>query len=300
MRATGDRDRRPRPFPRPDDAPRRAPLVRNKTARRRRYIGAASAVVVAGVVTMGFLGGGTAIAEGGDQEVVFNGHCGLLIGAKSEPSRPSMSVTSGDKVTFTNNLGTEGVLYIGSTKTNVDEGDSKTVKLTNSTEAKMAPKCGLSIGDGAEKTTVTVNPKQDTDDGESGGGSNGGDSGDNGGSDGGDSGSDSGDNGSTAGGADKPDGAPDDGKKPTKSKADGKAGDATDGDDAKGEQDGAAAPDGSDSGDSDGTAKVDAANKVSTESSASALLAALAALCLAGVGFAALRTYISSRGTANA
>lgn len=298
MRATGDRDRRPSPYPRPDNAPRRAPLVRNKTARRR-YLGAASAVVVAGVVTMGFLGGSTATADPNSGEIEFTGKCGILgIGTKSEPSTSSMTVTEGDKVTFTNNLNTDGVLYIGSSKTDVDEGDSKTVKLTNSTEAKMSPRCGVGLGDGAEKTTITVNPKQETGDGDSGGGTDDGDSGDGGGSNDGNGDGDSrdGDNDSTAGGADKPDDSPDTGKKP---KAEGNAGDPNKGDDAKEQDDQAAAPGGSDGGGSD-AAKVDASNKVSTESSASALLAALAALCLAGVGFAALHTYISGRNAATA
>lgn len=304
MRATGDRDRRPSPYPRPDNAPRRASVVRNKSARRR-YLGAASAVVVAGVVTFGFLGGGSAaIAEGGKNEVVFTGECGALgvgLGNKSTPSTDRLTITEGEKVTFTNKLKNDAVLHIGNAESEVAKGESKTVKLTSNTEAKMSPKCSVVLKDHSEKTTVKVNPKQETGGDSDPGSGDGGGSGDNGGSTGGDNaggGSDSGDNGSTAGGADKPGDSPDTGKKP---KAEGNAGDPNKGDDAKDKADDeAAGADGSDDASSDGTAKVADANKVSTESSASALLAALAALCLAGVGFAALRTWISGRNAASA
>lgn len=296
MRATGDRDRRPSPFPRPDNAPRRAPVIRNKTARRRRLIGASSAVVVAGVVTMGFLGGGTATADPSAGEVVFNGKCGLLgvgLGNESTPKPGTLTVETGDKVTFTNKLGTDATLHFGGTEYEVEEDASKTVPLKYATEVMMSPHCAIMPEDRSESMVVKVEPKQDDSNGggsDDGGDSGGGDSGDGGGSD-------EGDNDSTAGEGMNGD-KPDDGKKPTKSKADGKAGDATK-DDAE-EQDGAAGTDGGDSSGSDAVEKVDTAAKSNTETSASALLAALAALCLAGVGFAALRTYMSSRGAASA
>ncbi|MGH8876594.1 MAG: hypothetical protein ACRD0P_04505 [Stackebrandtia sp.] len=300
MRATGDRDRRPSPHPRPDAAPlqaaSRAPI--RKSSRRRRYLGGAAALVVAGVVAMGFMGGGTAMADGADSEIVFNGKCGVGgLGNKSEPDKSSMDVTSGDTVKFTNNLGRKATLHVGSTESTVEEGKSKSVELSNSTEVMMSPKCTLMLKDNSETATVNVQPRQDPGSGGDDGDTGNGDDGDS--NSGGDSGDDSSNGDSDGDKADKPEDSPDTGKKP---KAEGKAGDPNKGDDDKDKKkdDEAVIPGDSDSDDNNDAAKVDATNKVSNENSASGLLAALAALCLAGVGFAAIRTFLSSRAAATA
>lgn len=165
MRETGDRGRRPSPYPRvPQAQPPRA--VSHRGGKRTRYIAGLSVAAVVAAVSAGLMTTGNAYAEGGDDTVVFNGNCGLIgLGQASKPDKDTVSVTDEDEVTFVNNLGTKAVLLLGKEEVNVPKGGEYTTMLASSTQAVMAPHCLTNITEKAEIVTVTVTAAPDEDTG---------------------------------------------------------------------------------------------------------------------------------------
>ena len=157
MRETGGKGRRPSPYPRPVEEPSSRTVMRRSGGNRKRYIAGLSVAAVVAAATAGMMTTGNAYAEGGDDTVVFNGHCGLIgLGQASEPDKESMSVTDEDKVTFVNNLGTHATLLVGQEQVQVPEGGEYTTVLGSSTEAVMAPDCVTNLTERANVVTVTV------------------------------------------------------------------------------------------------------------------------------------------------
>jgi hypothetical protein len=261
-------------------------------------IGGVSALAVAGAVAVGFMGTNPAIADGAKDEVVFSGGCSLLgLSNKSVPDKSTLTITEGDSVSFTNNLGKDATLVIGNTTKNVDEGSSATVALNGSVEAIMKPKCGVDLHNDYEKTTVTAKAAHHDPGGDDNGGGSGGGGG---GSTGGGHHSGGGDSGSTGDKQSKP-GAPGSGDKPAASGHNGdpnkKDGKKPSDDSSASDDSGAAGTAGDDSGDNK---HIDAVDASQSGGGASGMLAVLAGVCLAGVGFAAVRTAVNSRSSAQA
>lgn len=296
MRETGDKGRRPSPYPRtPQDKSSRA--MTRRGGNRKRYIAGLSVAAVVAAVTAGMMTTGNAYAEGGDDTVVFNGHCGLIgLGQASKPDKDSVTVMDGDKVTFVNNLGTKATLLLGQEQVNVPKGGEYTAVLSSTSEAVMAPDCLTNVTEQADVVTVTVVAGPDEDSGNNSGGDSG-NSGNNGSdnSGNGDSGDQSGD-----GNVGTPDGgqAPLDGDGPAAEDA------VPEPDGEKDTKDDTAATDETDETDASGTTdtatsgndQVEAVD-VGTieETGTSGVLALLATVCLVGVAVAAIRTMRVSR-----
>ena len=297
MRSTGARGRRPSPYPRPAGA-QLTPRKRT-TNNRRRYLAGFSVLAVAAAITAGFMSTGSAMAEGDDDTIVFNGSCGLLGGGllyESKPDKTDLEVVEGDTVTFVNNLGNKATLHVGQTEYSVDKDDEKAVTMTGSAEVLMTPDCALRLGEFAKVATVSVSPapEEPTED-------SGDTAGDTTGSDGttgsGNTGTDDGRM-----------GVPDDGDKPPADDpaAKGHVPDPNkqdSSDDSADRADDTVITGTDDSGsatDSMRAGHVEAVNTSDATEGASGMLAVLATVCLVGVGIAAVRTMAHNRATARA
>ncbi|MGH8883284.1 MAG: hypothetical protein ACRD0P_39075 [Stackebrandtia sp.] len=304
MRATGARGRRPSPYPRPAKA---QVVARKSSKNRRRYIGGLSALAIAAAVTAGFMSTSTAIAEGGDDTVTFNGNCGALgtgLFNESKPDKTELDVVDGDKITFANNLGTDATLHVGKQEYDVAEDGDKALTMKNSAEVVMVPDCATKLNDNSESATLNVSAADDDNgSGDGSGGDDGSHDGDNG----------SGDNGSGSGDGNSGDdevGVPNDGNRPDGDKDPAASGqvpdpkdDASSDDDSKSDDDESAAPaPGGDTpaDDTSQAGQVEAANTSGESQGASGMLALLASVCLVGVGVAAVRTMMTNRANASA
>lgn len=307
MRETGGTGRRPSPYPRsPQDqsamaAPAKA-APKRRGGNRRRYIAGVSAAAVVAAVTAGMMSTGSAYAEGGDDTVVFNGHCGLIgLGQASKPDKESVSITEQDRVTFVNNLGTKATLLLGKEKINVPKGGEYTTTLATSSEAVMAPDCLTNLHEQADIVTLTVTETPAEDPGSSNGSDN---------STSGDS-NRSGDSGTSNGPGNQPgpdgDGIPDDGQAPLDGDDPAASGAVPEPDGDKDAKDETTADDDAETSGTTGdngstTAQTDQVEAVDVgtieETGSSGLLALLATVCLVGVAVAAFRTMMAQRAAA--
>lgn len=265
--------------------------------------------------------------------VNFDGNCGLLgIAAQSVPNRQSMQINSSDQVTFVNDLPCNAHLYVNNQRVAaVDRGASQPLSVGDATDQlapggssqiKMVPD-GVGLLTSVRAVTISVtdppadtNNSNSTSSGSTSSGSGSGDSGQSGTTDnsGQESGSSSGshhssntDQGSDGATATVPDRGPNGGASPTAPKVHDPV--------ARGAVPSSAAAAGAGSGTSGGSGEasdpstsehhaVADARPVSsvTPARATSVLALIAAVCLAGVGVAAIRTTFTQRhhGSANA
>ncbi|HEY3506696.1 MAG TPA: hypothetical protein VGN37_28400 [Actinocatenispora sp.] len=236
----------------------------------------------------------------------YSGNCGvagLLSQSKPDTDQP-VSVPEGSSVVFVNKMSVKATLVIGQdTYKDIAPGSTKSVVMDQGTvHPKMQPQCGL-LGDtaGYKAATVTVTPKSDPTGGSSsGGGTSSGGSGTSGtGSTSGHQGSGTGN--SASSGADHK--APVPGHQPN-----GGAAPKVHEPVARGAVPSGAAAPGAGSGTSGGGGEISgtslpeppqpvAAKPVSDSgpSSATSVLALIAAVCLVGVGAAAVRTVLAQR-----
>ncbi|MEV0647986.1 hypothetical protein AB0I28_22240 [Phytomonospora sp. NPDC050363] len=229
------------------------------------------------------------------KSVTFDGGCGLLglVAPSSKPDPAELEVLAETKVTFTNDLGRDAVLHIGSTTVDVPKDESKVVTLdAKSVEVAMIPDCMLEHGlfEKMEKATITVKgstaPPDDVDPTQPPGDDNGGGSGDGGDDEG------------------KPADAPDSGNRPEvdtdRPVAEG-AVPPDSGAKAPDDGNGPAAPVGGNTpgaGTGSGPGNDFAVEPVGgdvTNSGSTGLLALIATVCLVGVGAAAVRTVAQQR-----
>lgn len=299
MRATGDRGRRPSPYPRSANAQ----VTPRKSNNRRRYIGGLSALAIAAAVTTGFMSTGSAIAEdAGADTITFNGDCGALgtgLLHKSEPDKTQLYLVEGDEVTFVNNLGTDAKLHVGQSEYDVPDGGEKTLEVSNSVEALMSPDCAMKMSERGKTATLNVSPAAPTDPGTGSGDSNGGQSGDSGSGKG-----SGGDTGSGKGGLDDGGdvGVPHEGTNPSADDPAAKDKVPDPKDDASSDKSDAAAPADGNTPDTQTSqaGQVEAVNTGDSTQGASGMLALLATVCLVGVGVATVRTMVANRAAAHA
>ncbi|MGA8114276.1 MAG: hypothetical protein WCA46_11485 [Actinocatenispora sp.] len=287
---------------------------------RRRKMGVAS-LVAAGVLGVGGAALFAAPVSADPTEltagaVAFDGNCGLLgIAAQSVPNRQSMQVYTSGQVTFVNDLPCNAHLYInGQRSSAVQRGGSVPVAASqsfaanSSTEVKMVPD-GVGLLTSVKAVTITATtPPADNGSGNSGSGNTG--SGNTGSGNGQESGSS--DNSSDGGHSSSHDGQqstdkdkapgrqPNGGASPTHPKVHDPV--------ARGAVPSSAAGAGEGSGTSGGSGEASGASQSQhdnaaaprpvssvTPARATSVLALIAAVCLAGVGVAAIRTTFTQR-----
>ncbi|BCJ38921.1 hypothetical protein Athai_64240 [Actinocatenispora thailandica] len=265
------------------------------------------------MVVAGLVGGGAALMfatapvaanPSPSATINYTGDCGLGIGlfGKSQPDTDQpVSVPAGSSVVFVNKMKVKATLTVGSqTYKDIAAGDSKTVAMDQGTvHPTMKPECLASGGDGNYKAaTITVTPAESSTTGgktTSGGGSS-------------TSGSTHRPSGDASGAAKHPTGGASSAQQVPGHQPNGGATPKVHDPVARGAVPSSAAEPGAGSGTSGGGGEVSgtsiakapasvAAQPVASvgPNSATSVLALIAAICLVGVGAAAVRTVLSQR-----